>query len=765
MFYVLIAQILFLVSFSVTHASVVTNIDSQALHDIERDSYSNQMSKKLKKFGYTFVVGFGGVGKTHLVHAFVSKLVDDSYDIVWWVDCKKDINQQLHQLIKNINSNFENANIPENAANEKVMLENIRHFIENKKIKALLILDSLDDATLINKIFFASKSLNLIITSRVDSWREATIKLENFSRPQSISYLEKFLTIASKNELNKLAETLKDYPIALSQSAIFLHNNKALSVDEYIKLYNEDLKTLWQKEEHVLLESDARSRSVKSTLKLSLSQLEQKKKISKKLLILFSLINNQAISLDLIKEVINELGEDKEEAIQAVSELVNRFYIEISRSPHNGKPSFFMHEITQQMLLAVFAQSDMEAIKEVIKALSKVILANFERNKHRIILFSKETPEYIDHAESYFEKKKFLGLSIIKEELFIKIFMLDYLLYVKRDHQKALSLIDSILPLIESLDNENLKSRFYSSAGDVLSLHGEGTKQGDFVFQKMNEVLNKGKNLDPHEIVRLNNSIGQAYLLKADPAKSKDHTFRSLELISNLQESLIKIPTYYFSAWTCIELSDYEKALDLLNKAIDLFDRVPDTAIKFYNYNFKALTLLKLKKYKEAKKLCDLSIENCKKYFGSYESDTLAEAFAFRANAYLCSGNFEKGIEDTTESIRVYNDFYKGTDKVLDQVYPWIIKGDCHLMRKELEKAHTAYVKAITIFNVFKKSKISDRCKKTYKKVLFISSSLKKRNTFESYKATYQEIFKEELGGQFSFYHLTTSPNELIFPQ
>lgn len=761
-----ITLISFIGNFSVSScaaSNIATNVDATFSYSVDRKKELSELQKNLRNHGYVFIVGFGGVGKTNLARSFISKILPNEYDVIWWIDCKKEINPQLNSLIKSININFSNAQIPEDGRDALATIQKINTFIKLNKLKTLIVFDSLDSRDEIENVFVTNSHLNIIITSRIDGIYESKIKIENFSRSQSIRYLQRILPPIPVNELNKLAMELKDYPIALSQAAVYLHHNQSLSVDEYIKLYKHGLQIVWNKEEKTLAQTDLRSDSVRSTLLLSLSQLGDQNITAKKLLILLSLINNQSISLSFIKEVMAEAGEDLEHVQQELSNLINHFYIELKSNDAYKNKCFFIHEIKQQMLLAIFSQSNSDLIKEIIGSMTKVILKNLADNKDNFIIFSKNNPEYIDHIENFFGKKKLLNIEDTKEELLIKIYFLDHLLYIRRDHNKSLEIIDSISSHVDKIQNNNIRSRFYSSAGDVLSLHRISTRQFDLILSKMLNELKNQEKLDKYEIIRLHNSITQAYLLKAVPTKAKHHTERSLEIISSLESPLIQIPTYYFAAWTNIDLGNYKTALDLINRAIDLFDQVPDTAIKFYNYNYKSLILLKLERYKEARELCDLSIKKCKLYFGLYQSDTQAESLAYRAESNFFLQNYKQAIQDSDESIEIYNKFYNGSEKVLDQAYPWIIKGDCLLLIGDIVNAHQSYVHALKIFRGLESSQPSERHKNTHKKVLFTSSSMKEPNTFNSYKKSYEETFKEEFNGRFAFYHSSVYPAELIF--
>lgn len=758
MSFILVANFLiFFLACNSGYAATVTNLPSVFVHDIDRKQEESKLDENMDKFGYAFVVGFAGVGKRHLVRKFAYKNLAN-YDAIWWIDCQKDIQKQIDDLNNKLQPS---THTTQDSLSFIKRIKSLKNLAEIQKLKVLLILEDFDNPKKIKDLLSLPKSnsFNILMTSTTDFGYESTLRIGNFSRNQSISYLKKILKAATEDELSALAELVKDYPLALGQSALFLHHHKAISIKDYINLYKQDLKSLWEREERLLLEKESNTKPVQTALKLSLTPL--KKKQSRELLCLLLFTHNQSTSLDFILEIAKDVGWKQEDVLEATSELVNYFFLDVSHESQ-GKTSFFITENKQLFYLIHFVQEDPEVLNKIIKAFAQSTLNKVLQNKNQLIRFFKENQEYLIHINSFLKKKKTLDFSLLQEELALQVFLLDDLLYVKRDHQKALDLIDYISPHIHQIEDRNIQARFYSSAGDVISLHCLETEEEKLVFRKMFDCLDTPY-LDPHEVVRLNNSLGQNYLLKSEFDKGKELIYHSVKLIKSFDEPLAKIPTYYFAAWACIELLEYSEALIFLDQAMALFDKVPDTAIKFYTYNFKALVLLSLRRFKEAQQLCDLAIQSCENYFGDHQSDTLAEALAYRAESNFHCQQVDAAIKDATQAIKIYNHFYGGEDKVLDQAYAWIIKGDSHLLNGSLEDAHISYSKAASIFTTLGSSKASLRAKNTYKKLLYTSSALNKFPLFEFYKATYIELFREAFDGLFSLYHHSVKPHELVY--
>ena len=353
-------------------------------------------------------------------------------------------------------------------------------------------------------------------------------------------------------------------------------------------------------------------------------------------------------------------------------------------------------------------------------------------NKNRIITFSKEHNFFFIHLIKLLKQIK-SNEQLLSNYIKINIIFLDYLLYVKRNHKEALELIDELFPYIKKINDINLLARFYSSAGDVLSLHRPTASNTKTIFDSMNDFLTAPKLTDDYEIVRLQNSITQGLLLKSLSETAKRYVSKSVLKIKNFKYAENKIPTFYFAAWVSLDCGKFEESLKYLNESIDLFENHPDTAINFHTYNFKAFSLLRLKRYQEALEFSAISVRMSKDYFGNTPSDTMAEALIYKAEATLHMDGSKAASPIIEEAINTYKAFYKNEYVVLDQAYASMIVGDCFLQDEKYGEALKSYVISIGIVDKISASKDSFFFRRLIFRLIYASEKAAKHNISTRY--------------------------------
>ena len=722
------ATILFLTLFRI-EATIVKNVNFNPVKNVSRDTYLAESVDKLKKNGYVILAGFGGMGKSRMANSIAIKLQSSNfygYKVIWWIDAKKNICEQLNTLIKEMNAKIGKVTIFTGAVDKEVLLQKIETFAEKERIKILIVFDSLESPQETQEIIdnVKRKNVHLIFTSRINSGYPSCVNISSFTREESISYLKIVLPAYSTEDLNKLAECLKDYPLSLSQSSHYIQRNKALSLEGYMQYYTDKLKILWSKEEEALSATQNESCSVRATVNLSLEAINQGCNLPKQILILFSLLNNQNVPDKLIYDVGMSLGWAKEDIQDALSLLINYNFITVENKAEGNAYLYGIHELIQSSILS---ESEEAEINNVAANLSDYMLSLILENKNRIITFSKEHNFFFIHLMRLLKTIK-SNNQLIANYIKINIFYLDYLLYVKRNHKDALELIDEILPYIKTIEDVHLLARFYSSAGDVLSLHRPSDYSTNTIFGIMNDFLKNPKLTDSFEIVRLQNSITQSLLLKSLVESAQKYVSKSVVLIKKFKYAENKIPTLYFAAWVSLDSGRFEDSLEYLNESIDLFGNYPDSAIKFHTYNFKAFSLLRLKKYKEALEFSVLSLRKCRDYFGRFPSDTMAEALIYKAEATLHTGGSKSASPIVEEAINVYNAFYNNEYVVLDQAYASMIKGDCALLEEKYEDALAAYVTSLGVVDKIAASKNSPFFRRLIFRLIYASEKAAKHN-------------------------------------
>ncbi|KAK0156758.1 hypothetical protein PV328_012354 [Microctonus aethiopoides] len=205
------------------------------------------LQDNLAKYRQASVVGVSGMGKTQLarMYAYENK---SKYDIIWFIDCNLDVNQQLLKLAKGINAQ----------TNSPVISDDIN--IHN------------------GNIIFCSQDSELLPN---------IIKMSSFNKKDSLTLLQNILKNGNPTLIEFLVQEFGGYPVLMVQGTQLLNQVEGLSIEEYkrkIKVSNDKIGL---------------------NMKLVINELTPS---AKRLLNEIALVNNQSFS----KELLNSITRNKD---------------------------------------------------------------------------------------------------------------------------------------------------------------------------------------------------------------------------------------------------------------------------------------------------------------------------------------------------------------------------------------------------------------------------------------------------------------------
>lgn len=202
--------------------------------------------------------GMGGVGKSQIaVDYFLNAPFE--YALKAWFDCrsKQRLQEQYVELYEGYRVTYPEENVDPLDRNDTLdrHVEVVRTWLSGLPYDVLLVYDDIDvdkDAVTMKELenlFFPCESCcfhGLVTTrDRMDLPSSCNEKLEvhKMGRSESVKLLENVIGSSSGDELNRLAGTLDDLPLALKQAASYMHVT-GYDVNQFLKKFQKRTKNL-----------------------------------------------------------------------------------------------------------------------------------------------------------------------------------------------------------------------------------------------------------------------------------------------------------------------------------------------------------------------------------------------------------------------------------------------------------------------------------------------------------------------------------------
>jgi tetratricopeptide (TPR) repeat protein len=412
------------------------------------------------------IVGTAGIGKTQLAKRY-SENYRQNYDIVWWFDSDKDLNEQFKKFATewnqiNAQKTFQiNLYLPPDE-----IVEQLKNHLRITKLNWLLVFDNVADKEQIVRYLPQKHNNtsygNILVTSKNPfSWSNV-MKLDKFTRTESIELITKITGKKDINHLNALAEILNDYPLAIAQAASYIKSHPSVNVEEYKNIFLTQRKELWDEENkkherHAVF--DGYEFTVFTTLSLTIKEIKKESPSAFELLVFCSFLDSKNIPKIFLKQYMSSTTNlSNLEQENAISTLIKYSLISLNKVTNvNSASTIFPSEIINGL-------NSTFTMHEIVGLIIQDVLDEKEKNvylKRALAIGAKFFPDKLELLEFLIKQYIFLlpniealtskavNLKISNNHLVVLYLRaLEYHLTSKRDFAASTSIVNRIEELI-----------------------------------------------------------------------------------------------------------------------------------------------------------------------------------------------------------------------------------------------------------------------------------------------------------------------------
>ncbi|WP_375331683.1 tetratricopeptide repeat protein [Candidatus Tisiphia endosymbiont of Temnostethus pusillus] len=641
------------------------------------------LKNNLTKYEQASVVGVSGMGKTQLARMY-SYENKQNYDIIWFIDCNLDINEELLKLAKTINSTFKSNLISEDIT---LVKKELMAYLSSKD-KWLLIFDNLKikENHKVQEFVNWEHNGHVIFASQDSEGLHSIIKMTAFDKQDAITLANNILENNNPKSAEFLAQEFVGYPILIVQGVQLLNQVPGLNQEEYKKRIRDSAD------------------KIKLNITLAIKELKPN---AKKLLNKIALINNQGFSKDLLRIITDDKNTIDDDIYQ-----LSKFALISNTDPNETNPVFEMHDVIANKIMEINGNKNNKAfLEDIVTKLmnsipSSVVKAHIFRNAKTV----SENLEIIKKNEQkyniYVYKLMELNLQLIIK--YINSF----------DFYKATELINWFNKNDQDgkfklwLMNNNEK-RVYAAYLHIIGQYGQYGYYRSSDNKTAIEYLVRAKkvldNVQGYNTLKFNVffNLAMSNIVLGDIQEVEKNTQIIDRMFNEGSVDKIDIPMLYFvKARLFFIQGKYLESLEQANKTMEACIKNglnQDDLLLTHLYLFKAEVLNILGQYKEAYAQVD-KLYDMHKPSKKEDHEVFGRIFTEMSRAELGLGNIRKALEYAQKAKNIFiNDPTKKNANLtelqdLRLAKAFVVEGDALAALGQNEKAAESYASAEVLY-------------------------------------------------------------------
>lgn len=281
----------------------------------------------------------------------------NNYELIWFIDCNLDINEEFLKLAKSINEKTKTNLISEDVGSAK---KEVLSYLSSKD-KWLLVFDNLKikENHKVQEFINWEHNGHVIFASQDGELLPNTVKMTAFEKNDAITLASNILEKANPKLVDFLVQEFAGYPILIVQGVQLLNQVPGLDQEEY-------KRKIQQSTDKIRLNITLASNELKAG--------------TKKLLNKISLLNNQSFSRDLLR-IITDDQSTLDDDLYQLSKFALIAHIDLSQS----NPVFEMHDVIAQKIMEINGSKNNKVFLEQI--IDKIVKSIPTTGKHSGYIF------------------------------------------------------------------------------------------------------------------------------------------------------------------------------------------------------------------------------------------------------------------------------------------------------------------------------------------------------------------------------------------
>jgi DNA-binding CsgD family transcriptional regulator len=637
----------------------------------------DEIKDKLEKYGQASIVGTSGIGKTQLIRMYAYEN-NSSYDLIWFLDCNLDLNDEFLKLAKAINAMNGSKIIDENAENSK---KEVINYLSHKK-HWLLVFDNLKvkENDKVKDLIKWEHNGDVIFGSQESQHMPYTIKMTSFNKSDVGKIVRDILNSSDPKLTQFLIGEFQGYPVMVVQGAQLLNKIEGLSLDEYKKkIQTSDDKIM-------------------TNVQLVLEQLPPS---AKQLLHKIALINNQSFSKNILKLITDNPNSLDDDIYQ-----LSKFAL-LSVANHNqDNPIFEMHDVVVDKVLILDNSeiNNRESLSQIIERISneiprsgagqcKFIKDNITLKGNLEIILENAEKYNVSFEEILRLRSNLLALYLTNLDYY-NCQKMEQWLTAKQKEQKF------------NFDKIDQKFKVYYASYNLDMAIFEDFAKSNFTDALI--YLNKASSIieDVQDESELKFGIllqtAQTYIWSGDVERSEFNIEKAKKIIDQYPQSELDFGLYWFIvAKTELLKGSYAQALEAIEKNIQVDSQLSQDTFTAPTYMLQAEILNTMGNYNQALPIIE-RIYNQELLGKNANHEFHARLLTTLASSQASLGKLEAALKHINQACEIFeNEMQKYANHNAnnsDHAAALVVKGDVLFKKNDFKEAVNSYNKAEDIY-------------------------------------------------------------------